>query len=1073
MKERLLLLAITLFGLVTIPTSAQKRTVDPRPQPPLRVEDLPPFRSIEEFMRDRPTENPLRRMVSRGIVTPTTLPSPITMPINGLKSIPSPMGAAVRIERSENGAARWIDGPLGTMALPTGIAGSSSSQALAAGALGIIERYRPELGIIEPASELQLISSSRDELGSHHIRFQQIYRGIPIWGRDLYLHTDADNQAYLLNGSTVPTPAAISTVPTIASSTAFETVVADLSAKQRWAPLPEEIYTMLDMEKPRTTLVIYPESDRSLRLAYEVVLHPNLLERYTYIVDATSGTILNRIAMHCSMVNHDHDDLPAADRYRLATKASADSPLQSSTTSGQFFNARAADLGNVQQNFRVYQHTDNLFYSLWDLSNFNPAASALPGEMAGGAMVVSAGNRDFNENVQLAHVHSTSNNWTDRSAVSASMNMSTAFEYYKRTFGRRAIDNNDQSMISIVHVTMGGESMGNAFWNGRIMAYGDGDANFKGFAGSQDVGGHEMTHGVVETTANLIYQNQSGALNESFADVFGIMIDRDDFLLGEDIMMPGRGIALRDLSNPANPDLIGPQPGHMNQFRNMPLDQDNGGVHVNSGIPNHAAYLMIQAIGREKTEQIYYRALSNYLVRDSKFIDARNAIERAAKDLFGDGSEAAAARASFDAVGITGGAGSNPGDNDLPPMSGGIALIAFTTANGTIGIVNPQTGEPSFFDDPRTMARISIGSDGSEFRSQLSTPANGRRIYFINPDGELSAVDVQTGQVFGSDVSIANPGDLWNVAVSPDEQYVALVSHYSDDAHIYIYDLNESLFPIPLRPETSQNGLQVETIQFPDAISWSPNIRDRRIAFDALNRVDIAGGGSTAYWSLYEINFSAQRIYGLVPAQPMSINIGNVTYSRLDPDVIAFNVIDSRGVYDVSLADFASRQFVGLGLSDPGSPVTDAQRPTFAPDNSALAFVSPLNNMMMYLEFSTGQFSAQVFPGPIYNPYWFLFGGVSSVDGASTAEAAGLTLRSLPNPASGSTMIEYRLPAAANARLEVIDLYGRSLATLIDGALPAGAGSVRFDAGSLLPGSYLLRLTAGGRVEMAKIVILR
>ena len=119
-------------------------------------------------------------------------------------------------------------------------------------------------------------------------------------------------------------------------------------------------------------------------------------------------------------------------------------------------------------------------------------------------------------------------------------------------------------------------SMENAFWNGAAMWYGNGGSSFKELARGLDVGGHEMTHGVVEKTANLVYQDESGALNESFADIFGAMIDRDDWRMGEDVMQPGASPsgALRDLSNPANGDTPGGgnnlggdfwQPGHVNQ----------------------------------------------------------------------------------------------------------------------------------------------------------------------------------------------------------------------------------------------------------------------------------------------------------------------------------------------------------------------------------------------------------------------------------------------------------------------------------------------------------------------------
>jgi Zn-dependent metalloprotease len=150
--------------------------------------------------------------------------------------------------------------------------------------------------------------------------------------------------------------------------------------------------------------------------------------------------------------------------------------------------------------------------------------------------------------------------------------------------------------------------MDNAYWDGQAIYYGNGDVAFDPLAGSLDVAGHEMSHGVVQATANLEYQGQSGALNESFADVFGVMIDRNDWTLGEEVVntqyFPSG--ALRSMSDPnqggSSLNDPGYQPAHMNDLYTG--SQDNGGVHINSGIPNHAFYLLAQATTKAKAENI-------------------------------------------------------------------------------------------------------------------------------------------------------------------------------------------------------------------------------------------------------------------------------------------------------------------------------------------------------------------------------------------------------------------------------------------------------------------------------------
>src|SRR5690606_258430 len=127
-------------------------------------------------------------------------------------------------------------------------------------------------------------------------------------------------------------------------------------------------------------------------------------------------------------------------------------------------------------------------------------------------------------------------------------NAQITYDYFKRTFNRDSVDDNGQPLLSRVHV---GENWANASWNGVYMSYGDGDGvRFHNLAAGLDVAAHEMSHGVVQHTANLIYRNESGALNESFADIFGAMVDRDDWIIGEDIMADGT-IGLRSLEDPA------------------------------------------------------------------------------------------------------------------------------------------------------------------------------------------------------------------------------------------------------------------------------------------------------------------------------------------------------------------------------------------------------------------------------------------------------------------------------------------------------------------------------------------
>ena len=239
-------------------------------------------------------------------------------------------------------------------------------------------------------------------------------------------------------------------------------------------------------------------------------------------------------------------------------------------------------------------------------------------------------------------------------------------EYYKNKLNRDSIDGASMNLILNVHY---GVKYMNAFWDGDEMTFGDGDGKiFVDFTKSLDVVAHELTHGVTQWEANLVYQGQSGALNEHFSDVFGTVITQyaegqtahtADWLIGDEIMGPDLyGEALRSMKEPGtaydNP-LMGKdsQPGHMKDY--YAGSADNHGVHINSGIPNKAFYLTAMDMGTEVAAQIWYLALQK-LWPSANFNDAAQILGEAARLLVKDGKVPKGApqtvRAAFKAVGL-------------------------------------------------------------------------------------------------------------------------------------------------------------------------------------------------------------------------------------------------------------------------------------------------------------------------------------------------------------------------------------------------------------------------------------
>jgi len=261
----------------------------------------------------------------------------------------------------------------------------------------------------------------------------------------------------------------------------------------------------------------------------------------------------------------------------------------------------------------------------------------------------------------------------DAAADEAFDGLGATYTLWYDVYQRDSIDDSGLPLDAIVHY---GDRYDNAFWDGQRMVFGDGDGElFNRFTIALDVIGHELAHGVVETTANLNYWQQSGALNEHVADVFGSLVkqykegqtaEQADWLIGAGLLtdkVEGTGdqpAALRSMGTPGtafDDDVLGkdPQPDHMDKF--VQTTQDNGGVHINSGIPNKAFHNVAMELGGnawEKAGAIWYSALRDPRVKPTaRFLTFAKATGRAANRLYGDGSpEAKTVANGWKGVGI-------------------------------------------------------------------------------------------------------------------------------------------------------------------------------------------------------------------------------------------------------------------------------------------------------------------------------------------------------------------------------------------------------------------------------------
>lgn len=711
-----------------------------------------------------------------------------------------------------------------------------------------------KLLLLTDLEQLVKLDETKDDLGIAHLTFNRTVEGISLFGGQIKAHLNGDDivvqgdfSERTFNKNTTNLKSA-SDVHPIAIDAVGKVTIDDFW-DDRW---------QLAAGKGVKSELFWVEQQGKWNLAYVVDYFPNHLFWYRIIVNANSGEVIQQYTKTCA--------------------------INGPTTTN------ATDLNNQSRTLNTYELNGKFYMIDATKSMYSSTRSSLPDNPIGAIWTIDAKNTNGSSIYQISN---STNTFADKAAVSAHHNAGIAYEYFKNTHGRNSINGAGGTMISVVNVTDNGVGLDNAYWNGNAMYYGNGKSAFKPLAGSLDVAGHEMTHGVVGSSANLEYYSQSGAINESMADIFGAMMDGDDWKIGEDIVkttyFPSG--ALRDLSNPHNGASSlgqnGYQPKKMSEYYTG--TDDNQGVHINSGIPNYAYYLIATAIGKSDAEKIYYRTLTFYLTSSSKFLDLRYAAINAATDLFGASSnQVAKIKESFDAVEIfdpNGNGSSGDAENDLPKN------------NGTENILSIDV-DPT---NSNTLYRSSTAGANFEaltktkFLRKPSVVDDGSFCVFVADDNTIKRINLK-GSITET---VLSSQTIWdNVAISRDGKRLAAIST-DVDSSIYVYDFNSAKWTrFQLYNPTNSSGLNGSGVLYADAIEF--DYSGEKILYDARNLIKNTGGQDLDYWDIGQIkvwdnkanNWGDGKIEKLFTQLPADVSIGNPTYAKNSPYIIAFDYID-------------------------------------------------------------------------------------------------------------------------------------------------------------------------------------
>ena len=521
--------------------------------------------------------------------------------------------------------------------------------------------------------EFILYDKIEDQLGFTHAKYQQYHKGLKVEFGNYIIHSKK-NQVQTMNGDYFPIDEEVNIAPTLSEEQALNAALNHIGADiYMWESADNEAFAIQNEPTgtyfPTGELVIVKQffkerQDPDLAYKFDIYAEKPVSRDYIY-VNAHTGEVIfeNAIIKHCSHgTPHNHIEEVSEEPTPLTPFLA---PVAAGTAATRYSGNRTIETSTTSGGHRLRDNTRGNGINTLDCNTGTSYNQAV----------------DFVDNDNSWTANEWNNNQKDNAALDAHWGAEMTYDYFVAKHNRNSYNGSGATINSYIHYD---SNYDNAFWDGSRMTYGDGNT-FDALT-SLDVAAHEIGHAVCTYTANLVYQDEPGALNESFSDIWAACVEnyaapeKDLWLIGEDI---GQNYGpLRNMANPNARNAPDTYQGNYWVFGS----EDYGGVHTNSSVLNHCFHILtagksgtndsgnsysVTGLGFAKAEAIFYRAESVYLSTNSQYMDARNACIDSATDLYGANSdEVCQTKNAFYAIAV--GASATCGGGTGPSCSDGV-----------------------------------------------------------------------------------------------------------------------------------------------------------------------------------------------------------------------------------------------------------------------------------------------------------------------------------------------------------------------------------------------------------------